>query len=446
MTANGDGDPKSSWRIGGVEIGHAVVDGSVHRALNERNSAEVVVDVSSAVLDRIDFSSQIIIESKFNDEWHLVFSGGVRRVVHGGPTSTIYCEGAQGLVTTPSGVVVHRSCNLDLVESLIRTSGIPHQIAGLPERPAEVFEVLAPVTQVHSTGPVHVGHVSMVSRESAIAALDAGPQLPDGFRGQFLRYPGYARTFVRSASMHDAQQNGIRRIDDAISKLVVGSRYSLFRYPSRETYSWRREHTLFNPSRIDLVIVRGTYTSRYWIRQTGTLLMQAAMNVEVEPLQHFTGLHATSDNLQLRQAFSLCRQAARRGPPVDRITALWQGLEFLLGGQKPDRAVFDEAAMGMIKRAARREILPHLNEEQTKRFNGLIGHLNDPPLMTKLRQFLERYCVPMEDAEMELLWRLRSYRNQVNHGKEPAAPLDEEIDFGVALMARILIFAFEAAP
>lgn len=427
--------------IGDVDISDAVTHASTRQALSERNSAEFVVDVKAQIMQSLDFSGEAVAESYFEGEWYLIFAGGVRRVLHDGPTSTIYCEGAQGLVVTAAGLLAHSDCNIDVIESLVRGADVPHEIEGLPDRPEEEFEVVAPVSQIDIGDRQNISSsVSLVSASRAESVLDRIPNLAGDVRSAFLCSSAYLLTRIRSPSMYAAQIQAISEFDQVLAGLITGSRYSLFRYPSGSPVPWRRELYQFNPARIELTVVASSSSSRAWVRRTGILELSESMSASDEPLPRFARLTEHS-NLQLRQAFLLCSRAARPGTAVDRITALWQGLEFLVGKQ-PNRApIYDRETLDKVQSVFNEALKPLLSKEQWSRMDGLLGQLNDPPLIVKLRQYFIELDIPILDSEVDRLWRLRAYRNKVNHGKEPTPPSKSEIDFGAALMARILVYS-----
>ena len=432
--------PNFRLRVGDVDISNAVTHASTRKALSERNSAEFVVDLEAQTIRNLDFSGEVVAESYFDGQWYVIFAGGVRRILHGGPTSKLYCEGAQGLVVTAAGLLAHQDCNFDVIESLVRGADIPHEIDGLPDRPEEEFEVVVPVSQINVGDFEKIASsVSLISTGRAASVLDRIPDVPQEVRSSFLRSSAYFLSRIRSSSMYAAQKEALAKFDQVLAGLVTGSRYSLFRYPSGVPVPWRRELYQFNPERIELVVVASSSSRRAWIRRTGILALSKPMTATDEPLPRFASLTEHS-SLQVRQAFLLCSRAARPGTAVDRITALWQGLEFLVGKQRNKTPVFDREALDRIDLVIEEKLKPVLSRDQVDRLGDVLGQLNDPPLLAKLRKHFSTFEIPITEGEFERLWKLRSYRNKVNHGKEPTVPTSAEIDFGVALMARILVY------
>lgn len=70
---------------------------------------------------------------------------------------------------------------------------------------------------------------------------------------------------------------------------------------------------------------------------------------------------------------------------------------------------------------------------------NLLAKLNDPPLIAKLRGAADRDGVPLTDAEIALLQRVRVVRNDTAHGRDAKLPTVDDLDYAVSMVTRLLL-------
>ena len=424
-------------RIGDIDIASAVLRARIDPSgADSRGSAKVVVRSEHSALIGVDFIAPVVVERKVETGVERLFTGGIVAVSHRDGTSVIECEGGLLTVNRPSPYICQDSCHLDMGYSLVAGCGVREiSIFGLEDLPVEDFNVFVPVVGVHTGRTERMPVIDFLPRAFVDSSLSQLP-LPEPVRQAFLDHETFAAMRIRRQLMHDVQVEALRQVDLAIADLVVESRLSQSRTPEGELLPWDRKQALFNPVRGDLILVHSIDSPRLWVQRTGLSANTYSINLAYEGLN--AGRLEPADNLNDEQARLLCARASLHSlAPVERVTSLWQSIEFLLGAEKGEE-LFDAKAMRMLRYVTRRDIRKNLSDAQSARFDKLLGMLNDPSLLSKLRTFIERREIPVSAREFQLLRQLRKYRNDVNHGHEPTPPDEDTIDYGVAILARLV--------
>ena len=251
-------------------------------------------------------------------------------------------------------------------------------------------------------------------------------------RDGFLRGDAYCVACVTAKTVFDAEQAGVGEIDTAVSWLAVRAHYGLAFLPGGEPVSFRREHALARPAYGPVVAGFGLTSRRAWVRKrTGTEGDRSL------PLDEFMlpelprGL-----TIQDRQAVVACRRAVTEADPLGRITALWDAIEFYVAGAKAP-TLFNDAELA----AARHAVADlNLSDVQRARLLDAVAKLNSAPLMARLRAALDSDRVPITEAELAFLQRLRKIRNDAVHGRGAAVPEDEALEYGVSVVSRMLAY------
>ncbi|MFI7415137.1 hypothetical protein ACIBU0_41530 [Streptomyces sp. NPDC049627] len=427
-------------RFGDVDASSAVTSINVTAKVNTLTEARVKLNARSSVIHRIDFTSQVVVEQFQDGRSRRVFTGFVVEAKPVGQQIEVLCTSLpelneRKLSQTATAGVPH----IEMLYTLMRGGGLSDdqiRISGLEALPMEAFEILSPVEGVVVAGSAKVGPVSILSREDL--KLDGLPG-PEEFVESFRRHATYAVTFATDSLMLAAEEKGLLEIDLALSWLTVRSRYSIAPLPDGTNAEWNRESVLVSPRRGDVVFVRGLRSRRRWLRvpEQPSKLTDLDLTDKHRPFV-LPGM-TRSLPLNLRQAVLACARAARGKDNVDRITALWEAVEFYVGKTSVP-ALFTKSERKAIKRA-----IPRFGEAgKNERLEMLLGDLNNPPLFVKFRRRVAIDGAPVSQHDIDLLSTLRKIRNDVVHGRSPEQPRNHEVNQGVAIVARILVYAINS--
>lgn len=173
-------------------------------------------------------------------------------------------------------------------------------------------------------------------------------------------------------------------------------------------------------------------TTRQWLRRPETVDQPRAVELERSTPRLDPDLPALT--LQERQAILALARATHEPDPLSRVYALWEAIEFYTSG------VSVPPLFGRKERKAIKRALPDtLSSQQRERALSLIGELNNAPLRIRLRAAMDADDIPIDDGEVELLWRLRDLRNDVVHGRKTELPAAEDVEYATSIVARMVV-------
>src|SRR5581483_8955058 len=103
----------------------------------------------------------------------------------------------------------------------------------------------------------------------------------------------------------------------------------------------------------------------------------------------------------------------------------------------------DELFTKAERRALKEGVPARFSVAQKTKLAFAIDGLNEPPLMVRLQEQVDKLGIPLSEGEWELLGNLRRIRNNVVHGRGREIPRPDAIDHAISTVARFLVFAFE---
>lgn len=429
-------------RFGRVELDAPITGGVVEFLVNERPLAVVIADLTGLQRVDVDLSSIVTIHQLLDTCERLVFTGAVKQIDYIETSVHIRLEMGQELVGVGSTLVAHKNCEIELVRSITAAFGVSYtpwgQTEPLVTKGEESFEVICPVSGITVGEPARYGQVLLESVSTTADRLGSLLDVPNEFQQWVRDFPAVAKVEVSALYMHDAQEEGVRRIDEVLGRLVAISRYSLLASPGGTYWPWSRERKFFNPRRGQIAIVIDSEATRAWIQRLQVSPDDHSLDVHLSPLMDYQDESADLPTLHERQAMVFLARAARRTVAIDRVIFLWQAIEFFLGDIKPPK-LFGTSVKKLV-REAREGLSDSLSNEQIARLSEVLGTLNSPSMRMKLDCYINAVSVPVSAIDYQILWDLRAYRNGVIHGRDADAPTQESIDHGVAVMARIFLW------
>lgn len=427
-------------RFGSVDISSAVDSIVVSAKMNAMMEARVRLNARSAVIPRIDFTSEVFIEQFQGGQSRRVFTGFVVEAKPVEKYIEVVCQSFPELLERKiSRTATAGMPNIEMLYALMRGGGLADDqisISGLEALPTEVFEIVCPVDGVIAGDMAKIGPVSILRRQDI--KLEGIPGA-ENFVEDFKRHSTYAVAFSTDSLTLVAEEKGLLAIDLALSWLTVRSRYSIAPLPDGSSAGWSRDSVLVSPRRGDVVLVRGLRSKRRWLRVPEQTSKLTDLDLAVKHTSFMLPGMARSLPLNLRQAIISCARAAQGKDNIDRVTALWEAVEFYVGKTSVP-ALFSRAE----RRAIRRAIPGFGDAAKDARLEMLLGDLNNPPLFVKFRRKIAVDAAPVSQPDIDLLSKLRKIRNDVVHGRSPDQPKTHEVNQGVAIVARILVYAIHS--
>lgn len=423
-------------RFGDVEVGPASKNARFTTGLNQAPTASFTLDLAYAPAGPLDLQSVVELGTREGEE-HLLFSGNVVSARPADQRVEIEASGAVWLQESlVGGFVSSRMPAPEIIHAMARSAGMAEtqlNIEGLEGLPLEVFEVLAPVEGVRVSRATRMGQITFLPRDQAKNGLGGlGP--PEEMAEDFLDADCHALALVTATRVLDAEEIGLAGIDLVLSWLATRARYGLAWLPDGQPQAYERLARRSDPLRNDTVSVRGLRTRRHWLRTVDVHLPERNLDLEADPLLLKPAL-APRLTVQEQQALLAIRRAATSTDPVAKVTAFSEALEFYVGGLE-----FKEVATKAERKVLRKAVPDELPDDVQRRAKKALDNINLRPLLERLRLVSEAEGVALSEGEWQLIEKIRRARNASVHGAGARPPHPEELDLGVSLLARLLVF------
>ena len=142
---------------------------------------------------------------------------------------------------------------------------------------------------------------------------------------------------------------------------------------------------------------------------------------------------------ELVRALRALRDAADEARDVfDRCHAFCTVLEYFAASSKPPHVV----SKSVKKQAVHALKGIKMTDRERDRLRQIIGQVNNPPLIARVRHQAGKDGTPFSDSEWTLVSKLRGARNDTVHGKGRATkvPDADELRWGVSIASRLLLY------
>lgn len=430
-------EPKVILRVGDVDLSKAII-GKI-RLWSEQGLPGGEVTLAADLLEAcpFDYLGEAQILARREGREIALFTGLVDRVTHGEQTSKLDLVSVGKPFTEMGigGLGVGKGIDpLELIWSLMVSSGMHDDridIEGFHPGPVEDFEVIVPLEALVIDRPMIVGEVALTA-DRRLRKL-SGRLGPRELRKAYRSAPAWARVLVEERTLWEAEIAGSALIASALSWMTANAHYSYSKKPNGELAPFDRDWFRTRIHHGDVILVRGLSSGRIWLRSpTGIVYVPPA---QVGELSRFTPrTDFASFAPQFREALHAWHRAATSSDPIAAVNGLWEAIEFYVAGvQLP--ALFDKAQLRRIRANA----LKGLSDEQASRVKDRLSEVNSPPLMIRLRAALEKYGVPHTDSDLEILRRVRTARNEFQHGRSRTPPAEADVRQALGFLNRVVV-------
>lgn len=419
-------------KIGGVDLGPAVLGGQQRSKVNELPTTTLKLDATLLAGQPVDYFGLVQIAPTTGTPG---FTGNVVGATPKTDGLELECQVHPSLTETLVGGLESVNCDSrELIYLMTRTGGLSEEqinIGGLDDLLLEAIEVLIPLSGLTVTTPVRLGALSLLDPSETAALLEPFSQsemreVIEGAQCHAL-YRGVNRRMLV------VEQDALHAVDVLLAWAATRARYGLAYLPDGQPQRFRRAKALSQPKREDVVLSRGLDSGRTWLR--GLSLQGPDEQIGLTPSDgDWAAPVPDALNAAQQLALAALRRATLLENAVERVQALWEAIEFYVADVRPARRFSDAEA-----RRVRKKVPSDIDPELRQRVMDLLAKINDAPLMAKLREAAHRNGVPLTETEMELLARIRRVRNDTAHGRAAEVPPTEDLEYAVSVVARLLL-------
>jgi len=440
------GVPSFFVKVGGEHL--RVTEGRMSSSMGDRSYASFTLDLR--YLAAIDLTSpvQLVIPGASADpsadDALPRFTGHVVTASPDEGTLAIKAEGALGMVESKVGLLQTAGVTAqETIYLVARQGGFPAErlkIQGLDEMPLEVFVVEMPVVGITVDRVVSGPGVEFLPLAEGGDGLEFGPftHVLDDVATRWGRPTARARTYVTGRLMYDAEQEGIARIERALDALLATATYGLSRDPWERDLPFDRAQLRARPAPIPVVFAQGVASGRRWLHALAGNPIETHLDVGAS-FERWSQVLSGRPSDELVRALRALRDAADEARDVfDRCHAFCTVLEYYAASSKPRHVVsksVKKQALAAIKSIEMADL-------ERDRLRQIIGQVNSPPLIARVRHQVVQDGTPVSDVEWTLILKLRGARNDAVHGKgrTTEVPDADELRWGVSIASRLLLY------
>ncbi len=253
----------------------------------------------------------------------------------------------------------------------------------------------------------------------------------------------WARVYVNSTDHYEAYLVGSEKIDaalDVFGSVKADSRLGIPSNKGATPVDWHQKNQFPLVIRESWVYVRDVVTNETILTNVHHMQMNTEIEMDdslryrletgtehLQVLLQEPWLNLSKQEKGIVYAMHWLRRARDTGNETDKLMYLWNAIEFILGSvEMPHLFSQGDEELKAIKKTARHVIKkknPFRNEKLT-RLGNVLGMVNNPPLMSKLRYLTKENNIPIVEEEWIRIKSLRDKRNDLIHGNS-SVQLDE---------------------
>ncbi|WP_434401488.1 hypothetical protein M1Q06_03090 [Planococcus sp. 11815] len=358
------------------------------------------------------------------------------------------------LVYIKGGYYSSRGLNLQShVNAILRTAGIKKEqinIESVEEIKAPYLVIIPIVDLSITSGSFGLGDVNFYNKEQAIFKFRNisefyNHDLHDEFHT-------FAQTIVESDNTYDAYQLGLLKIQSAIDVIMLLAKndraFNLYNL-GEEFNRWNRLGLYQNPTCSTFYYVENMigsekiFSDSKNIRENNSLMIDSSLDKQIKELDWYEEkLYEKLTNQQspiLKQIFNAIKWLNRSWKATDiedKIIYTNISMEFLVDKVKTEpflpKEIVTEFKQDIKLLLKDKDI--YSEEYKAKIKEKSLGNLSNPPLKVKIQSLISQLRIPITTAEFDKLWEVRSYRNDLVHGRS-----DLEINAENVLLANIVL-------
>lgn len=403
----------------------------------------VSIDVDTAPL-HIRYSSPARLDVQFDDRIENVFAG---------PVKTVEWDSRSGTVTLVSPLVELREARIGgaafwsttpgevgpLIGELLGRPEVGLDLGGLDGRSdVDLVFVSCPVDGLEPEATFLVGQV-VLSHETRIAELAQTPSADPLLLQRFQDATCWATAVVAGPMDWATTSKALRLIDCGLAWLMVVHSTGLSTLRDHTGLPYSRQWVRSRPRRRGVTLRCGDRSGGRHL--SGGVFSDPGPPLDERSARRLPGLPSTLAEEPLIEAVFAWRRSLETGDRFEACSALCDAVECIVSGVEVER-LFGRAELDRL-----RGVIPDdLSSAQRTRVSEMLGSLNAPPLMVKIREFLIATGIATDEEDLDAFAAVRKARNDFVHGRGNAEIEWTRVNRARGWVARLVAEAILSKP
>lgn len=359
----------------------------------------------------------------------------------------------------------HSSQGLNIhsyVNAILRTAGMEKEqinIEGYKENKSP-YLVIIPLENLSIVdGSFGFGDISFYNKEETLKRYKGINEFYD--QDRHGKFDTFAQTIVESDNTYDAYQIGLQKIQSAIDVIMLFSKndrvYNLYNL-GQEFNKWNRLRIYQNPECSTFYYVENIigsekiFSDSKNIKANNSLVIDSTFDKLIKELDWYEKkLYKKLIDQQspvVKQLFNSIKwlnRSWKASDIEDKIIYTNISMEFLVDKVKTEPFIPKE-----IVQEFRRDLKQLLkekdiyNDDVANKIKGKsLGMLSDPPLKVKVLFLISQLEIPITEEEFDKLWAVRSYRNDLVHGRSNSVINAENVLIANIILGELISYRLQ---
>lgn len=333
----------------------------------------------------------------------------------------------------------HSSQGLNIhshVNTILRTAGIEKEqinIEGYEENKSPYLVIIPLEILSIVNGSFGFGDINFYNKEETLKRYKGINE----FYNQDLhgKFDTFVQTIVESDNTYDAYQIGLQKIQSAIDVIMLFSKndrvYNLYNL-GQEFNKWNRLRIYQNPECSTFYYVENiigsekVFSDSTNIRENNSLVIDSTFDKLIKELDWYEEkLYKKLIDQQspvVKQLFNSIKwlnRSWKASDIEDKVIYTNISMEFLVDKVKTEpfipKEIVQEFKRDLKQLLKEKDI--YTDDDANKIKGKSLGMLSDPPLKVKVLSLISQLEIPITEEEFDKLWAVRSYRNDLVHGR-----------------------------
>ncbi|MCL6709297.1 hypothetical protein M8R20_20125 [Pseudomonas sp. R2.Fl] len=271
-------------------------------------------------------------------------------------------------------------------------------------------------------------------------------------------YTSFAYAIVESDNTYDAYLMGWEKIEYALNIIIHSTRNERvfnFYNLAKNINSWDKSQLHQLPKQSTLYYVENiigferVFSNSESVRTDTSLTIGSFFKETIEELQWYENIlykkikgNESKVEKQLFNALKWLNRSWHSKNVEDKVIYTSIALEFLVDEVKTEPYIPPEIKSefkGLLKKLLKENTIFNAEVASKIREKSLQG-LGDPPLKIKVKTLIKDIGIPVTDEEFDRFWNVRSYRNDMVHGRSELQIDEENVTLANILIGELIAY------